>query len=67
MTMRFALRTFRVIAGLVGVAVAGQALAQNTTVQTLDRTNVFNQTTVLETEFGDPARTVRLHGAGIRP
>ena len=38
-------------------------LAGNTTfaenpIQTLDRTNVFNRTTVLETEFGDPARTV---------
>jgi len=65
MTMRFALRTFHVIVGLVGVVVGGQALAQNTTVQTLDRTNVFNKTTVLETEFGDPARTVDFTVLGI--
>ena len=36
-------------------------------IQTLDRTNVFNSTKVLETEFGDPARTVDFTLLGMAP
>jgi hypothetical protein len=51
----------------MALAVADHALAQDNTVQTLDRTNVFNSTNVLETEFGDPARTVDFTVLDIEP
>jgi hypothetical protein len=45
----------------------GGLFAQTATVQTLDRTNVLNRTKVLETEFGDPARTVDFTVLDIDP
>jgi hypothetical protein len=53
----------RVLIALLSLG-AGHALAQNT-IQTLDRTNVFNRTTVLETAFDDAARLADFSVSGI--
>ena len=46
---------------------AGSQASAQGTVQTLDRTNIFNATKVLETEFGDPGRTVDFTVLDIDP
>jgi hypothetical protein len=66
MTIRVASCAIHAVVVAVAVVTAGSALAQGT-IQTLDRTNVFNRTNVLQTEFGDPARTVDFTLLNISP
>src|SRR4030095_15022213 len=66
MRSRVSLGAVRAVITPVAVMTASTALAQGT-VQTLDRTNVFNRTNVLQTEFGDPARSVDFTLLNISP
>jgi hypothetical protein len=67
MMTRFASCAAGALLAAMSVAAAPVAVAQDNTVQTLDRTAVFNGTKVLETEFGDPNRTVDFTVLGIAP